>query len=70
MSFKSKINNLRILKNMIILAHDEAQRKEKLRQDLIYNPGFGNEFPKDDIPTYINGFGYVAKKTKKGITYL
>lgn len=70
MSFKGQINNLRILKNMLVLAHNEAKQREQLRQGLIYNPGFGKEFLLEDVPNFIHGCGYVAKKTKKGITYL
>lgn len=70
MSFKKRINDFLILKRMIILAHKDAIQKEQLRQGLIYNPGFGKEFLLEDVPTYISGQGFVAKKTKKGITYL
>lgn len=70
MSLKAQINNLRILKNMIVLAKKESEQRSLLRQGMEYNPGFGNEFPKEEVPTYIHANGYVFKKTKNGIEIL
>ena len=70
MSLKTQINNLRVLKNMILLAKHELEERSLLKQGMEYNPGFGNEFPKEDVPTYIHANGYVVKKTKQGIKFL
>ena len=55
---------------MILLAKHELEERSLLKQGMEYNPGFGNEFAKEDVPTYIHANGYVVKKTKQGIKFL